>query len=60
MLRKSGHVMRNPRSGCVEKVPKCWIFSELAYLGAFLTGMFAELTVRGVEIEPSIGLLWRP
>ncbi len=56
MLGKSGHVMRNPRLRYVGKQLKCWIISELVYFGAFLTGMFAELTIRGVGIERHIVL----
>ena len=52
-----GQVIKNQRSRCVEKVPKCWIFKEFAYFWAFLTGVLAGLTVRGVEIEPHIMLL---
>jgi len=57
VLGKSDQVMRNPGSRCLERVSKCSIFSELANCWAFLTGMSAELTARGVEIEPHIVLL---
>jgi len=57
---KSGQVMKNPRLRYVGKRLKCWIISELVYFGAFMTGMFAELTIRGVEIERHIVLLLRP
>lgn len=41
------------------EVPQCWILGERAYCWAFLTGMLAELTVSGVEIEPHIVLLYK-
>jgi len=42
---------------CIEKVPKCWIFSEFVYLLGFITVIFTELTVISVEIEQYIVLL---
>jgi hypothetical protein len=47
-------MMKNPRSRCVEKVSRYWVFSKLVYFWAFLTGMLAELTVKNVEIEPPV------
>ena len=62
MERKSGQVIRNRWSRCVEKVPKCWILGELACLGAVLARVLAGLMARRVEIEPPIVVLltvWR-
>jgi hypothetical protein len=53
---KHSQVMKNPGLRCVEKMPKCSVFSQLAYFFSVLAGMLAELTVGGVEIEPHIVL----
>ena len=58
MLGKSGKVLENRGSGHVEKVTKCWICSESAYLLGVLAEMLTELTARSVEIELHIVLLY--
>jgi len=53
---------RNRWLRCVEKVPKCWIFSGLARLVAFLARVSAGLMAGRVEIETPIVVLltmWR-
>jgi len=51
-------LIRNPRARFVEKVPKCRMFSDLAYSLVFLAGMPAELIVRELRIKPHVMLLW--
>jgi len=56
MERKSGQVMRNRWSRCVEKVPEWCIFSRLACLGAFGAGLLAVPMAKSVEMAAPIGV----
>jgi hypothetical protein len=57
MQRKPAPLKGNGQSRYVEKLPKCWIFGELACLGAFLRGVSAMLVTRRLEIEAPILVL---
>ena len=43
-------MVKNPGSRYVEKLPKCWIFGELARLGPSLAGVWVPLMARCVDI----------
>ncbi len=47
----------NPRSKCVEKLPKCWLFGELTCLWAFMEGVSAILVNGRLETERLILIL---
>jgi hypothetical protein len=46
-----------PLLGCIQSVPKSWIFCRLAYFAAFLIGVWAILVVGSVEIAVPIVIL---
>ena len=47
----------NRRSECVEKLPKYWIFGQVACFGALLKDFRPGLIARAVEIEVPIVVL---